>query len=55
MSINKAKMVSFMVFREAELLTDWDDESGESVTANDATIVHDILRSNLPKETEKEM
>ena len=25
------------------LLTDWDDEGGEGVTADDATIVHDIL------------
>lgn len=29
-------------------LTDWDDEGGECVTADDTAIVHDVLRGHLP-------
>ena len=32
----------------ALLLTDWNDKSSESVTTNNSSIVHDILRSHLP-------
>jgi hypothetical protein len=29
-------------------LTDWDDEGGEGVATDDTSIVHDVLRGDLP-------
>jgi hypothetical protein len=33
-----------------KILTDWNDQSGESVSTNDTAIVHNVLGCNLPKD-----
>lgn len=41
-----------IVKERIDLLTDWDDECGESVTSDDTSVVHNVLRSNLPTDTD---
>ena len=48
MSVKVKTLVLTQTGISSLILTDWNDESGESVTTNDASIVHDILRSDLP-------
>ena len=40
-------MSSVYDLSEKGLLTDWDDKSGEGVTSDNSSIVHDVLGSYL--------